>query len=121
MIWFILFQILGVVGVLGIWYLIHKARKNKHPEESFTDLLLDNVKKVLISVGFVFVLLTLCMVKPIYYSAKCSIHGTSMNAKTKYSWVMSECLMETKNGSWIPVKITRGVPDGADDHDSYSE
>jgi hypothetical protein len=31
--------------------------------------------------------------------------------------------METKNKSWIPVKISRGVPDGADDnnHDGYPD
>lgn len=111
MIWFILFQLLGVAVVMGMWFLYSKSKKIY----SFVDVVMDNIKKVLISLAVMFLVLTLVMVKPLWYTAKCSIHGTSMSANTKYSWVMGDCLMETKNKSWIPVKISRGIPDG--DHD----
>lgn len=121
MIWFVLFQLLGFAAVVGLWFLYGKYF-HKFPGDSWYDVIIDNVKKFFVSFFIMFCLLCVVMAKPLYYTAKCSIHGTSMNANTKYSWVMSECLMETKNKSWIPVKITRGVPDGSDnDHDGYPD
>lgn len=121
MIWFVLFQLLGFAAVVGLWFLYGKYFHKSHGD-SWYDVILDNVKKFFVSFFIMFAFLCVLMAKPLYYTGKCSVHGTSMNANTKYSWVMGECLMETKNKSWIPVKITRGVPDGSDnDHDGYAD
>lgn len=123
MIWFILMQFICFAIVIGLWYTFYKFLHKKEYEETFMEFLFGRIKKVLITLLVGFCALTIFLYQPLYNTAKCSIHGTSMNANTKYSWVMGECLMETKNKSWIPVKISRGVPDGADDtnHDGYPD
>lgn len=122
MIWFLLFQLIGFIFTVGCWFVYAKFLHNKIYGDNWFDVITDNIKKFVISVFVVFAIITVLLSKPLWYTAKCSIHGTSMNANTKYSWVMSECLMETKNKSWIPVKITRGVPDGADNnHDGFPD
>lgn len=121
MIWFALFQFMGFAAVFGLWYLYGKYF-HKSVGEAWHDVILDNFKKFFVSFCIMFMALTLVMAKPLYHTSQCSIKGVSMNANTKYSWVMGECLMQTKDGSWIPLKITRGVPNGADtDHDGYPD
>lgn len=120
MIWFFLFQLLGFVFTVGCWYLYGKVKRDKTVEDEWYDVVIDNIKKFFVSVVIVFTILTVVMIKPLYYTAQCSFNGVSMNANTKYSWYMGTCLVETKDGSWIPLRITRGVPNGAEHHDSSS-
>ncbi len=110
MIWYLLIQILAVliyIAAVCIWY---KLRRDKL--EDFLDFSIERWKILLGGYIVLFLIVTICLYTPLKYTAKCSIHGNSMNTETKYSWIMGECLMKTRNGAWLPIKISRDQPEG---------
>lgn len=112
MIWYLLFQILAVmcyIGLIVVWY---KFRKDKLSD--FVEFCAERWKILLGVYIVIFLTMTILMYTPLKNTMKCSIHGNSMNTETRYSWVMSDCLMKTKNGAWLPVKINRDQPEGHD-------
>lgn len=44
-----------------------------------------------------------------------------MKAETKYSWYLGECQIKTKSGSYVPIKTSRGTPDGGIGSDDADE
>lgn len=115
MVWFLLIQIFAVlfyVGAVTLWF---KFRKDKL--EDIMDFVVERWKVLLAGYVVVFLIVTLSLFSPLLKTTKCSIHGSSMNTETKYSWVMGECLMKTRTGAWLPIKISRDQPEG-DHHDA---
>lgn len=115
MIWYLLIQIVAVlvyVAAVAGWF---KLRKDKL--DDFLDFSLSRWKILLGGYGVLFLIVTACLYTPLKYTTKCAIHGNSMNTETKYSWVMGECLMKTRTGAWLPIKISRDQPEG-EHHDT---
>lgn len=110
MIWYMLIQIVAVlayVGLVAVWY---RFRKDKL--DDFIDFTLSHWKGLLGGYIVLFFIVTLSLFSPLLKTSKCAIHGTSMNTQTKYSWIMGECLMKSKTGAWLPIKISRDQPEG---------
>lgn len=115
MIWYLLIQIVAVLGYVGLTATWYKFRKEKL--DDFMDFAIDRWKILLAGYVAVFLIVTLALFSPLLKTTKCAIHGSSMNTETKYSWVMGDCLMKTKTGAWLPIKISRDQPEG-DHHDN---
>ncbi len=116
MIWYFSFQILGALFVLGLFtaYALYKVR----PLFSF---LWKNKRWVLFALLTSFTLITLLTLKPLYRTAQCHFTGVSMKSETKYSWYLKVCQVKTKSGSYVPLRSSRGLPDGGREEDPLFE
>lgn len=110
MIWYLTFQILATIFFLLLVYACYKLRKDKL--DHLDDWLLDNWKKIGIFWVSIFIVMTVLMVKPLWKTTTCQFDGLSMNTETTYSWYKGQCLMKTKTGAWLPLKINRDSPEG---------
>lgn len=114
MIWYLAFQLLGLAIFCTILYVVYLFTKGQF--DCLLDYLLDHWKKILIGYGVMIAILTILCFNALIQTMKCSIHGTSMKTETSYSWVMKECLMKSRTGAMLPIKISRDQPEGSD-HD----
>lgn len=115
MIWLLLFTILALFLVFGLWYsvyLITYRKENKELRDSFLDFLSEKIRLLLISILVGIMLVSILCFKPLYNTVRCSISGTSMNTETSYSWVLGECLYKSKTGAMLPLKVSRDSPEG---------
>ncbi len=73
-----------------------------------------NIKRLLIAWVAIFIIITIACAKPLYNTARCKVRGMSMKAETKYSWILSECQVKTKDGPYVPIERSRALPGGKD-------
>lgn len=110
MVWYLTFQLLGLSSFCIILYVVYLFTKNQF--DAPLDYFLDNWKKILIGyVVMVAVVTGLCF-NALVQTMRCTIHGTSMKTETSYSWVLGECLMKSRTGAMLPIKISRDQPEG---------
>lgn len=109
MIWYFSFQLIGLILLLTGVY--SYARYKQTP---FILMLDRNIKRLLIAWVAIFIIITIACAKPLYYTARCKVHGLSMNAETKYSWVIDKCMVKTKDGPYVPIDRSRALPGGKD-------
>lgn len=112
MIWYFLIQLGVTLLFLGLILLCFKFRKDKL--EDLWEFVYSKGKIIGSIYLLLFLAVTFALFTPLKNTVKCSIHGNSMNTETKYSWVMGDCLMKTKNNAWLPININRDQPEGTD-------
>lgn len=119
MIWFGLFELLGLIGALILIYAYCRIRNL-----GFWSFIWKNLRWVMLGIVVVWVIIALVCAKPLYSTAQCYFRGVSMHADTKYSWYLGECQIKTKSGSYVPLGRSRGLPEGPDgeqdESDAYS-
>lgn len=106
MIWYILFLVLGIACIVGIWHLVCKF----YLKDNTLDVILENKKKFCINVLCAVAIVSALCIVPLYKTVKCSTRGTIQKIDTDYSWVLGKCLGETTSGAYIDMDLQRGLP-----------
>lgn len=113
--WFVFFQFLGLVALLALIFGYCRFKQYK-----FFSFIWQHFKWVALCECIVIGIVTVLCWNPLYHTTQCYFRGKSMKAETKYSWYLGECQVKTKSGSYVPIKRTRGLPDGGE-MDDYQD
>lgn len=122
MVWFWVFQSLALMVFCACVYGAFRFRKDKL--DDIEDWAKAKWKIVLKLWVVVFVGATLWMAEPLFNTVSCQFDGVAYKATTTYSWYKNgsyeeKCLFQGKNGTLLPLKITRDQPEG--DHADVSQ
>lgn len=109
MIWFGLFELLGLVVTLFVLLAFCKITKR-----GYWSFIWRYFKWVCLGILVVWVIIAIICWRPLYNTTQCYFRGVSMKADTKYSWYLGECQIKTKSGSYVPIIRARALPDGPD-------
>lgn len=109
---FWLFEFLGFVGVLLLIFAYCRFRGEK-----FWSFIWKYLKWVALAILIVWLAIAFLCRHHLYSATHCYFRGVSMHTNTKYSIYLSECQIETRSGSYVPIDRTRALP-GSRDNDS---
>ncbi|MGL4674275.1 MAG: hypothetical protein ACRCXK_05390 [Wohlfahrtiimonas sp.] len=108
MYFFLLFQFIGLIIVLGGF-----AAYAKYKEIPIFFFIWHKKRRFLVFETLMFAVIILICIKPIYNNVRCSYNGHSLNKDTKYDWINGQCQIEFgvgKNGkpTYVPYERIRG-------------
>ncbi|WP_294611016.1 hypothetical protein [uncultured Gilliamella sp.] len=112
---FWLFEFLGFIAVLLL--IVTYCHFSKR---GFWSFIWKYLKWVALVIVIVWLLIAILCRHHLFSATHCYFRGVSMHANTKYSIYLSECQVETRSGSYVPIDRARALP-GSRDHDSDND
>lgn len=120
---FWLFEFLGSVAVLLLIFAYCRF-----VDRGFWSFVWKYLKWVGLAIAIVWILIIVLCRHHLYSATHCYFRGVSMHTNTKYSIYLSECQIETRSGSYVPIDRARALPGAKDqdsdnngDHDNHSD